>query len=799
MCNKYGLVCVTSGLWREKTNPTISRKGDSMARQLKTSCKLIAVMVAAIFSGSAMSVSAEYNYMGDIYLLYTDNGREGVLPVFEAGTNYVVDNLNVNAILTDTGYVSLFSPRGVTVNVNGDVSLGSKVFLDNNSQKDVSALYSQVTLHAYDNELNIINNNKVNIWGRIRSETTYLSSSTLKSSAINIISGDDSYFQGVTDLAYSTGGVRRDVDTRLYTPSAGPLINLTFNGKNSVWDMNGDSELTNLTLNDATLNFMAGRQTEGSVLTNSGRVPTINGGVFQSLTAGSDFKTLIVAGDYHGNNGNIIMNTILGDDDSLTDRMVVHGDTSGSTHVAIRNAGGVGAETLEGIELITVLGNSYGEFKQNGRIVAGAYDYTLHRGIGTKEANWYLSSALTPPSPEPDEPVTEQPEDPITQVPEEPVTEQPEDPAAEQPETPALPEMPEEEEPAFPELPDAEEPAVPVIPQPSVPVPIPREHAVRPEAGLYGMNLAAANTLFHTRLQDRLGETRYTDIVTGEEYVTSMWQRNIGGHTRQHDSSGQLDIQANRYVMQVGGDIVQWGAANTDRFHFGVMAGYANQKSNAVNQRNRNKASSSISGYNVGLYGTWLQNSHSQEGAYVDSWLQYSWFDNTVSGVGVAAERYKSKGFTTSVESGYSWKLKDLSKRNALYVQPKAQITWMGVKADSFKETNGTRVEGEGQGNIQTRLGARLYGHGHSKQDEGKGRSFQPFVEVNWVHNTTDFGTLLNGERVSLAGSRNIGEIKTGVEGQLTTNITMWGNVGQQLGDQGYSDSSVMLGVKATF
>lgn len=75
-----------------------------------------------------MSVSAEYNYMGDIYLLYTDNGREGVLPVFEAGTNYVVDNLNVNAILTDTGYVSLFSPRGVTVNVNGDVSLGSKVF-----------------------------------------------------------------------------------------------------------------------------------------------------------------------------------------------------------------------------------------------------------------------------------------------------------------------------------------------------------------------------------------------------------------------------------------------------------------------------------------------------------------------------------------------------------------------------------------------------------------------------------------------------------------------------------------------
>lgn len=37
---------------------------------------------------------------------------------------------------------------------------------------------------------------------------------------------------------------------------------------------------------------------------------------------------------------------------------------------------------------------------------------------------------------------------------------------------------------------------------------------LRPDAGSYVANLAAANTLFVTRLNDRAGETRYIDPVT---------------------------------------------------------------------------------------------------------------------------------------------------------------------------------------------------------------------------------------------------------------------------------------------
>ena len=620
----------------------------------------------------------------------------------EATTSTIIGNINIQSL--GGKKVTLMYQNGGDDVFTGNVTLGSQASYE--SVSDI--LYS---IYGYagnsDGSTNIVNNNKLVAWGRMHADEGH---------TINIISGDNSYIHG---------------DTVIVDNGA---INMMLKGGKSRWDMTGDSTVSNLMLENSTLTFMP-PEAQARGLTR----------------AASTFKTLTVNGDYVGNNGNIVMNTQLGDDASPTDKLVVQGNTSGTTNVKVLNAGGTGGLTTDGIELITVAGTSDGEFKQNGRIVAGAYDYTLARGEGTNDKNWYLSSAL---SPEPSEEPAKQadPTDPV-------------------------------------------DPVNPLKPQ------APRESAIRPEAGLYGMNLQAANTLFNTRLQDRLGETHYVDALTGEKAVTSLWLRNVGGHTRQKDSSGQLEMQANRYVMQLGGDIAQWSSDNADRFHLGLMAGYANQKARAENQRNGKRADSSISGYSVGLYGTWLQDNETHEGAYVDTWAQYSWFDNSVNGRGVdeATKEYDAKGFTASVESGYTWKLADISERNAFYIQPKAQVTWMGVKADEHKEANGTRVEGKGDGNIQTRLGVRLYGQGHNQLDDGKDRTFQPFVEANWIHNTKDFGVALNDQSVELTGTRNIGELKAGVEGQLTKNVALWGNVAQQMGNKGYSDTSAMLGVKASF
>lgn len=465
----------------------------------------------------------------------------------------------------------------------------------------------------------------------------------------------------------------------------------------------------------------------GGNLTNSGDI--IVGG-----TGAAAGNQLHVAGNYNGHNGHITMNTALGDDNSVTDKMIVAGDTSGTTRVSVNNAGGNGAKTINGIEIINVGGKSEGEFVKEGRIVAGAYDYNLVRGEGPNSNNWYLTNVFGGVVDPGDGGNKEE----IIKI-------------------------------------------------------------YRPESAAYSANMAAANNLFNTRLHDRLGETHYVDALTGEEKVTSMWLRNVGGHTRSSDSSGQMKTQANRYVMQMGGDIAQWTTDGANRYHLGVMAGYANQQSNSRNHLSGQKADGSINGYSTGIYATWLQDNEEKSGAYLDSWAQYSWFDNTVKGDSLAAESYKSKGITASLETGYTWKIGEKNERESYYVQPQAQVTWMGVKADEIGEQNGTRVKGTGDGNIQTRLGARAFIKGHSAIDDGKDRVFQPFVEANWIHNTQDFGSELNGVKVSQKGTRNLGEVKVGVEGQITKNVNLWGNIGQQMGDKGYSDTSALFGVKVNF
>ncbi|ETJ39022.1 hypothetical protein Q604_UNBC06990G0001, partial [human gut metagenome] len=93
-------------------------------------------------------------------------------------------------------------------------------------------------------------------------------------------------------------------------------------------------------------------------------------------------------------------------------------------------------------------------------------------------------------------------------------------------------------------------------------------------------NIAAANSLFSHRLHDRLGEPQYTDSLHSQGSASSMWMRHVGGHERSRAGDGQLNTQANRYVLQLGGDLAQWSSNAQDRWHLGVMAGYANQHRN---------------------------------------------------------------------------------------------------------------------------------------------------------------------------------------------------------------------------
>ncbi|WP_261373528.1 autotransporter outer membrane beta-barrel domain-containing protein [Yersinia massiliensis] len=647
---------------------------------------------ASVTLGKDSSITTSGNSADGIFA-----NKSGVVNLGD-GTKVTTSGTNANGLKAGTGLYT--NTRGGIINILGGLAI-------NVSGSNSNAIYATGAgseIKSFDAVNNQSTAGVFNIDGNILAE---------KGGLIDLNLAEGSVFSGATKSLGSTS-------------SNNGVINLAMSGNSSIWNMSGNSDLTSLNL--------------------------ANGAIVNYIDNSSTFKTLTVTGNYHSDGGYIYFNTALNDDTSETDKLLIQGNTSGTTYVVVRNAGGMGNETLEGIELIRVNGDSDGEFIQSGRIVAGAYDYSLNRGQDSslgrshdgRGSHWYLTNVSAPI---------------VTPI----------DP----PET--------------------------LDPTPPVEVG-PKQKVERPEASGYSANLAAANNMFVTRLHDRVGDTQYIDALTGEQRITSLWMRNEGGHTRSKDSHDQLGTQSNRYVLQLGGDIAQWSNNDADSFHLGIMGGYGNSKSRTESRLSGYSARSSVDGYSLGMYGTWYANEADKSGFYVDSWAQYSWFNNRVEGQELATETYKSSGVTASIESGYTFKVGENATKNATYfIQPKAQITWMGVKAGDHKEDNGTQVSGEGDGNIQTRLGVKAFMKGYADQDKGKNRVFQPFVEVNWIHNTKDFGTTMDGMTVKQDGAANIGELKLGVEGQLNKNVNIWGNIGQQIGNKGYSDTAMMLGVKYHF
>ncbi|AWH29358.1 autotransporter outer membrane beta-barrel domain-containing protein [Stenotrophomonas sp. YAU14A_MKIMI4_1] len=125
----------------------------------------------------------------------------------------------------------------------------------------------------------------------------------------------------------------------------------------------------------------------------------LGSGSVVELGDGATFNTLTVAGNFTGNDGTIVFNTVLAGDDAATDKLVIGGDTSGTANVRVNNVGGAGAQTGQGIELISVGGASNGQFNLAGRAVGGQYEYFLFKGTGA-DGNWYLRSQL-PTQPDP--------------------------------------------------------------------------------------------------------------------------------------------------------------------------------------------------------------------------------------------------------------------------------------------------------------------------------------------------------------------------------------------------------------
>lgn len=477
---------------------------------------------------------------------------------------------------------------------------------------------------------------------------------------------------------------------------------------------------------------------------------TVGSGATVALGDGSAFHTLNVAGDYVGNGGTLLFNTVLAGDDAGSDALVIGGDTSGQSFVAVNNVGGAGALTDQGISLIQVAGASNGIFELSGRAVAGNHEYFLHKGAA--DGGWYLRSELPVPA-DPCELDPSLPQCPGTQ----PVPNPDPDPD------------PCDLNPALPGCPGTDP-----DPDPD-PEPVP---VLRPEPGAYLANLQAAEHMF------RLGYHARQDGQNGGR----VWARVDGSRSGFAADSEQLRVRGSSQSLSIGAQL--WGTPGASGV--GMMLASGNASSTSISELTGYDARGKVKGNAVGVYGTWRAGhaGDAYAGLYLDASLQRAVFRNEVHGVALPTERYDSKAWQGAMEVGYAIPLSH-TPGSTVFVEPNLQLGHTHWDDQPHTERNGTVVRSEDASGSFGRIGLRLSG---VTRWAGKAAEIQPYLAANYLRSAANPYVRMNDEAVDARIPRERGEVSAGASLRFSNGFGAWGGLSLQSG-AGYHQRTAQLGL----
>ncbi|EGH1479293.1 fibronectin-binding autotransporter adhesin ShdA [Salmonella enterica] len=558
---------------------------------------------------------------------------------------------------------------------------------------------------------------------------TKLGAGKLTLSGANTYTGDTNVQEGTLWLS-GDGSIGEMGSQQAVNVASGA----TFGGSNGT-TVNGK------VTNEGTLVFGDSEET-GAIFTLNGDL--INMGTIASgSTSSTPGNTLYVDGNYTGNGGSLYLNTVLGDDDSATDKLVITGDASGTTDLYI-NGIGDGAQTTNGIEVVDVGGVSTSDaFELKNEVNASLYTYRLY--WNESDNDWYLASKA-------------QSDDDDSGGDDSDVT--PSDGG---------------DDGGNVTPPDDGGDGGDVAPQ------------YRADIGAYMGNQWMARNLQMQTLYDR--ESSQYRNADG-----SVWARFKAGKAESEAVSGNIDMDSNYSQFQLGGDILAWGNGQQS-VTVGVMASYINADTDSTGNRGADgsqfTSSGNVDGYNLGVYATWFADAQTHSGAYVDSWYQYGFYNNSVESGDAGSESYDSTANAVSLETGYRYDIA-LSNGNTVSLTPQAQVVWQNYSADSVKDNYGTRIDGQDGDSWTTRLGLRVDG----KLYKGSRTVIQPFAEANWLHTSDDVSVSFDDATVKQDLPANRAELKVGLQADIDKQWSVRAQVARQTGSNDFGDLNGSLNLR---
>lgn len=557
----------------------------------------------------------------------------------------------------------------------------------------------------------------------------------------------------------STAGVARFANWE--TVNLTDDTELTFDGNLTL----GDAASGTGTLNvDASSTLFAGNGADASVMAfSAGQLVNVANAGRIDLTQGASgaTDTFTIAGNYVGNNAALFLQTVLGDDSSLSDKLVISGGSaSGTTGLGIVNLGGGGASTvLDGILVVQAINGgstANGAFALTAPVAAGAYEYFLFKGgvsAGTTE-NWYLRSTLVnPPTPAPaPAPDPLQPPPPLVPTP-------PEPPAAPPPALPPAPPPPDESDPtpppdqpeppppAPPPAPPAATPPAPppaVPPTPTNPAPVPTSAQAAPptpgatastaaivplyrvETPVYAVVPPAVHQLALVSLgtfHERQGEQ---GLLQGEGAVRSAWGRVMGQDTEQSwRGTVAPTFDGSLWGVQAGVDVFARESDDGQRDHVGLFVGRTRTDGDvrgfALGWNNLTVGTMELDDKHLGLYWTHV----GAEGGYLDAVLMGSRYDGNADssrGIGIDLE---GDGAMASIEVGSPWALRDEGRWT---LEPQLQVIWQRIDFDDQTDPFAD-IAFDSDNSVIGRFGLRLAGN-----YDTSGGWVQPYLKLNIWH-----------------------------------------------------------------